>query len=80
MSSKGICATVANPNSSPTAVSTEPSMMPCGGSQNPVAHNAIETARQTQNIICGNDKRFIYLVLSYCSLYFKALRRFIHPL
>ena len=45
----GICASDANPKRMPTAVNTEPSMMPIGGTQNPATIRPMLTMRQIQN-------------------------------
>ena len=45
----GICARVANPKSMPTAVKTDPSMMPIGGTQKPATIRPILTIKQIQN-------------------------------
>ena len=45
----GICARVANPKSMPTAVKTDPSMRPIGGTQKPATIRPILTIKQIQN-------------------------------
>ena len=45
----GTCAREANPKRMPTAVNTEPSMMPIGGTQKPATIRPILTIKQIQN-------------------------------